>query len=86
MEIYSPIVLLNCIDYERAAQSGNDTIYRELDKNWNTLAPIVCRYEHDTPRSNYVSRELRKFYFDDQPINSTNNRKLTEVHIRFFIL
>ncbi|XP_043523874.1 esterase E4-like isoform X1 [Frieseomelitta varia] len=66
--------------YERDQLLDNCSLYRTLDGNWSTLAPIIFMYERDTPQSNYISRELRKFYFDDEPINSANNRKLAEVY------
>ena len=58
-------------------------MYPELNDNWNTLAPIVFMYERNTSRSNYISRELRKFYFNDQPINSANSKELGDVRIKF---
>lgn len=69
--------------YERDELLADGSLYRALNGNWSTLAPIIFMYERDTPQSNYISRELRKFYFDDEPINSANNRKLAEVHITF---
>ena len=83
MKINCPIILLDYTVYERDQLLGNGSLYHTLDGNWSTLAPIIFMYERDTPQSNYISRELRKFYFDDEPINSANNRKLAEVHITF---
>ncbi|XP_068985006.1 uncharacterized protein [Bombus flavifrons] len=65
--------------YENATQEGN-SVYPELNDNWNTLAPIVFMYERNTSRSNYISRELRKFYFNDQPINSANSKELGDIY------
>ena len=65
--------------YENATQEGN-SVYPELSNNWNTLAPIVFMYERNTSRSNYISRELWKFYFNDQPINTANGKKLGEIY------
>ncbi|XP_076682059.1 esterase E4 [Andrena cerasifolii] len=71
--------------YENATRV-NASLYRELDDNWNTLAPIICGYEQDTPRSNYISRELRRFYFKDQPIGSATNTALAEVYADSIII
>ncbi|XP_017883229.1 esterase FE4-like [Ceratina calcarata] len=57
-----------------------DPVLRELDQNWTTLAPIVFQYERDTPRSNYISKELRKFYFKDQPIDKNNLKGLHDIY------
>lgn len=70
---------MHIADYERDAKSGNGSFYRELNDNWNTLAPIICMYERDTPRSNYISKELRQYYFNDQPINSATRDQLAKV-------
>ena len=67
--------------YENATLKGN-SLYPELSDNWNTLAPIIFMYERNTSRSNYVSRELRKFYFNDQPLSSASYRKLGDVRIK----
>ncbi|KOX76875.1 Esterase FE4 [Melipona quadrifasciata] len=80
IKINCPIILLDCAVYEKEQQLGDGTLYRALNGNWSTLAPIIFMYERDTPQSNYISRELRKFYFDDEPINSANNRKLSKVY------
>ncbi|XP_034181508.2 uncharacterized protein LOC117604963 [Osmia lignaria lignaria] len=66
--------------YEKDRIYENGTLYRELNERWNTLAPIIFMYERDTPRSNYISRELKKFYFKDQPIGPENNDKLNQLY------
>lgn len=83
IKINFSIILLDYAVYEKDELLSNGSLYRTLNGNWSTFAPIIFMYERDTPQSNYISRELRKFYFDDEPINSANNRKLAEVHIRF---
>ncbi|XP_077282138.1 esterase E4-like [Temnothorax americanus] len=47
---------------------GNDSYVDDLNNDWYRLAPINFAYERDTPRSRYISTELRRFYFDDKPI------------------
>ncbi|XP_043587781.1 uncharacterized protein LOC122570033 [Bombus pyrosoma] len=44
--------------YENATL-GSNSVYPELNDNWNTLAPIIFMYDRNTSRSNYVNRELR---------------------------
>ncbi|XP_043250756.1 esterase E4-like [Colletes gigas] len=65
--------------YEKDALN-NGTLYEELDENWNRLSPIIFYYERDTPRSNHISNELRRFYFDDQPIGSETIQGLSDVY------
>ncbi|KAG7190097.1 hypothetical protein KM043_006231 [Ampulex compressa] len=64
----------------RAAEQGNDTIFREINQNWETLAPLIFMYDRGTPRSEYVSRELRKFYLNDQPVGLGNYRSLGDIY------
>lgn len=65
--------------YERDALN-NGTSYQEINDDWFRLAPIIFYYERDTPRSHYISRELRKFYFKDKPINPATNRELGQLY------
>ncbi|XP_076231278.1 uncharacterized protein LOC143177296 [Calliopsis andreniformis] len=65
--------------YEKDARN-NGTLYHELNDDWNTLAPIIFMYERNTSRSNYISRELRRFYFKNQPIDSTTSTQLSEAY------
>ncbi|KAJ8686636.1 hypothetical protein QAD02_022430 [Eretmocerus hayati] len=62
------------------ALKGNDSIYRNFTQNWEYAAPISFQYERGTERSKRISRELRKFYFNDQPITVKNGRKLGEIY------
>ncbi|XP_076396750.1 uncharacterized protein LOC100876166 [Megachile rotundata] len=59
--------------------TDNGSFYRILDENWNRLAPIIFMYERDTPRSNYISRELKKFYFKGQPLGSATYENLKQI-------
>ncbi|XP_053985421.1 uncharacterized protein LOC128879892 [Hylaeus volcanicus] len=65
--------------YEKDALN-NGSLYQEINDNWNRVAPILFYYERDTPRSNYISRELRRFYFNNQPIDSNTMQGLSEVY------
>ncbi|XP_032456548.1 uncharacterized protein LOC100116956 [Nasonia vitripennis] len=59
-----------------AALKGDDSIYRNTSANWEHAAPISFQYERDTERSKHISREIRKFYFNDQTISTKNGRNL----------
>ncbi|XP_049816939.1 esterase E4-like [Aethina tumida] len=50
----------------------NKTMLRELDENWETLAPICFIYERDTNKSKLVSRNIKDFYLKDTTIDSPN--------------
>lgn len=52
-----------------ATRNGNNTYFDQLNNNWERLAPILFLYERETPRSKQISKELREFYFKDQPIS-----------------
>ncbi|XP_031783698.1 esterase E4 [Nasonia vitripennis] len=58
------------------ALKGNDSIYRNLTENWEYAAPISFQYERGTERSKHISRELKKFYFNDEPITAENGKNL----------
>ncbi|XP_043269312.1 uncharacterized protein [Venturia canescens] len=51
------------------ARKGNDSIFRDLDQNWENIAPISFQYERNTPRSKRISQELRDYYFKGQSIS-----------------
>ncbi|XP_058796124.1 uncharacterized protein LOC131666991 [Phymastichus coffea] len=55
-----------------AAQKGDDSTFVELNNNWETIAPISFIYQRNTTKSKIVSRELKKFYFNDEPISLKN--------------
>ncbi|KAB0794136.1 hypothetical protein PPYR_13756 [Photinus pyralis] len=46
----------------------NATWLREMDENFEKIAPIEFIYETDTENSKHISRELRKFYLGDGPL------------------
>lgn len=66
--------------YERNDKVDNGSLYREVNNNWNKVAPIFCMYERDTSRSNYISRQLRQFYFKDEPISERTLLQLGKVY------
>nr|QCC89020.1 carboxylesterase 5 [Meteorus pulchricornis] len=58
----------SAIAAEELAQKGNNSGYDKLNNEWEELAPIYVGYERGTPKSRYISRELRKFYLNDEPV------------------
>ncbi|XP_058796193.1 esterase FE4-like [Phymastichus coffea] len=59
-----------------SAMQGNDSYFQELNDNWYELAPICFGYERHTDRSKYISDELRKYYFNDEPLSLNNSGSL----------
>ncbi|CAL1673737.1 unnamed protein product [Lasius platythorax] len=53
---------------EKQRRLGNNSILDDLNNDWYKIAPINFMYERDTPRSRYISTELRQFYFGNQSI------------------
>ncbi|XP_043269298.1 uncharacterized protein [Venturia canescens] len=51
------------------ANKGNDSMFRDLNENWDDIAPISFQYERNTPRSKMISQRLRDFYFEGQPVS-----------------
>ncbi|XP_014218106.1 esterase E4-like [Copidosoma floridanum] len=58
------------------AMKGDDSIYRNITANWEHAAPISFQYERETERSKYISKELKKFYLNDEPLTVKNGKKL----------
>lgn len=65
-----------------AAKNGDNSIFDDLNNNWEKIAPISFMYERDTDRSKYVSQELMRFYFNNKPItldNAINHAYVSEL-------
>ena len=58
------------------ALNGDDSIYRNLTEKWEHATPISFQYQRDTERSKQISREIRKFYFNDEPVSLKNGHNL----------
>ncbi|XP_015176907.1 PREDICTED: esterase E4-like isoform X1 [Polistes dominula] len=65
---------------DKRVQAGNTTSFRNLNTKWNTIAPISFQYERNTPRSNYISQELRKFYFGNETIGTQSYDGLAHIY------
>ena len=64
-----------------AAMKGNDSYFQDLNRKWERVAPICFGYERDTERSKMISREIRKFYFNGEPISLNNAPTLAKVSV-----
>ncbi|XP_050295651.1 esterase E4-like [Anthonomus grandis grandis] len=58
----------------------NSTLLKDINENWEKVAPIPFQYERNTEKSKNISRALRKFYFNDKPIDQSNLNKLGELY------
>lgn len=64
---------------ERARQ-GNTSTIDERNANWDEISPISFLYQRGTPRSKYISHELKKFYLNDQPVSLDNILDLGKIY------
>lgn len=55
-------------------------MYRDMSENWHRIAPISFMYERNTSRSQRISEELRKFYFEEEAIDSAHRNGLARVN------
>lgn len=64
-----------------AAKKGDDSIFKELTEHWQKIAPISFIYDRGTEHSKTVSKELMKFYFNNQPITLNNSIQRANVSV-----
>ncbi|CAL7939259.1 unnamed protein product [Xylocopa violacea] len=67
------------VAFEKQTRNGDD-MYSDMNDNWNRIAPISFMYERGTSRSEYISKELRKFYFDNQRISPATDVGLARIY------
>ncbi|KAF2888198.1 hypothetical protein ILUMI_17975, partial [Ignelater luminosus] len=58
----------------------NDTLRKEMDEDFERVAPIAFIYERDTENSKHISRELRKFYLGDRPLDNSSIPGLAKLY------
>ncbi|KAJ8670100.1 hypothetical protein QAD02_001359 [Eretmocerus hayati] len=60
--------------YPIAEFAENDTVLRDLDANWEELAPILLDFNYTLPEEEHpmTAKRIREFYFGDRPINREN--------------
>lgn len=57
----------------------------EFNNKFNQAAPISLFYGKTAKNPEEITRQLRKFYFDDQPITMKLFQNLTDVSKVFFL-
>lgn len=60
---------------------GNETLRTTMNDNFESVAPIAFCYERHTEFSKNVSRELKKFYLNNQDVDKTQLNGLSEVWV-----
>lgn len=53
------------LDPVELARNGNTTFLDQWNSDWNHIAPISFQYEKNTSRTDYISKELKKFYINN---------------------
>ncbi|KAJ3652351.1 hypothetical protein Zmor_018325 [Zophobas morio] len=51
---------------------NNPSLLKELDDNFDKWGPVIFMYERGTNRSKEISRQVRKFYLGDGPLNNAS--------------
>ncbi|KAF2886687.1 hypothetical protein ILUMI_19486 [Ignelater luminosus] len=59
---------------------GNTTLLKQMDEDFERVAPIAFIYERNTENSKHISRELRKFYLGDRPLDNSSLTGLTKLY------
>lgn len=57
----------------------NSTWQEEMNRDFERVFPIAFIYERDTERSKQISRQLKKYYFDDKNITPALVTPLAQV-------
>lgn len=58
----------------------NETLMKEMDEDFERVAPIAFIYERDTENSKHISRELRKFYLGEGPLSNSSLDGLAKLY------
>ncbi|XP_066595962.1 esterase FE4-like [Prorops nasuta] len=61
-------------------RTGNDSWFEDMNDNWTRIAPISFLYTREEPRSAYLSKELREFYFKEKPIDTESSSGLAHIY------
>lgn len=46
-----------------------------LNNDYKRILPIIFNYERDTPKSNAISTDLKRFYFGEGPVENTTQTR-----------
>ncbi|KAJ8983994.1 hypothetical protein NQ317_008699 [Molorchus minor] len=59
---------------------NNDTLLKEINSNFEKVAPIAFEYERNTDTSKAISKALKTFYFQDKPIDKSSLTPLAQLY------
>ncbi|CAD6245282.1 GSCOCT00013629001.2-RA-CDS [Cotesia congregata] len=63
-----------------AARHGNNSVFDDLNANWDHIAPIAFQFQRNSSRSKRISDELRDFYFKNETIGLQNWQALAHLY------
>nr|CAH7758728.1 unnamed protein product [Callosobruchus chinensis] len=66
--------------YDAFSVVNNETLTKEMNEDWDRIAPIAFIYERGTNQSLKVSRAIRKFYLNDKPVSKSNREALGKIY------
>ncbi|KAJ8959088.1 hypothetical protein NQ318_022345 [Aromia moschata] len=59
---------------------NNETLMKEMNDNFEKVAPIAFEYERTTDQSKTISKALKTFYFQDKPIDKSQLTPLAQLY------
>ncbi|CAB0034145.1 unnamed protein product [Trichogramma brassicae] len=62
------------------AKAGNDSMFRDLNEDWERLAPINFLYERGTNLSSEISYQLKEQYLDGNNVSIDNSQGLANLY------
>lgn len=62
----------------------NETLTKQLNENFDKIAPIIFIYERDTNFSRSVSHAIKNFYFINKTIDYSQQKAFADVSIYFY--
>ncbi|CAB0028987.1 unnamed protein product [Trichogramma brassicae] len=85
----SIIFIASIFSILRAEYVNNDAYLKELDENWETIAPHLLDFNFTIPLGQHaeVARKIRRHYFGDRPIDrSSVDRLIKMVGDRLYVV
>ncbi|XP_018565472.1 esterase E4-like [Anoplophora glabripennis] len=59
---------------------NNETLTKQINNEWEKTAPIAFLYERDTDTSKSISKELKTFYLQDEPVDRSQLTPLAQLY------
>ncbi|KAJ8959087.1 hypothetical protein NQ318_022344 [Aromia moschata] len=59
---------------------NNETLTREMNENFEKVAPISFEYERHTKKTTTISKALKKFYLQDKPVDKSQLTPLAQLY------